>query len=109
LQLLSSFNSLNYESLLDGMSKHKKDSLLKSIPYRIVELKDFSGNTTKIKMYHRPNYGGVTDIDGKPFPFDVDRLYGIINDDTTFVTLQFFVIDNITRPLSYLLNRDKHK
>ncbi len=104
LDLLSAFNSIKYESLLDDMPKSRLDSLKSSIPFKIVTLETFDGKTKTLKMYHRYNFDKITDTDGKPFPFDVDRMYGFAGDDTVPVTVQFFVTDNITRPLSYLLN-----
>ena len=109
LQMLSAFNSINYESLLDNLKSSFVDSLNKSIPYIMVTVSTQSGGAIKLRLYHRPNFDGISDMDGKPFPFDMDRMYGIINDDTIPVTFQFFVADNITRPLSYLINNQNDK
>ena len=104
LQMLSSFNSINYETLLDDLNPSMVDSLMHTIPFKIVTVTTLSGDEQKLRLYHRPNYDGLADIDGKPFPYDMDRMYGIINEDSIPVSVQFFVMDNITRPLSYLIN-----
>jgi len=104
LQMLSAFSSINYEALLDNMKPSTVDSLRNSIPFKTITVLTTSGNEMKLKMYHRPNFDGLLDVDGKPFPYDMDRMYGIIDDEPNPVTLQFFTVDNITRPLSYLIN-----
>lgn len=104
LQMLSAFGSINYEILLDNMKPATVDSLMRSIPNKITTVITTSGEKKRLRMYHRPNFDNMLDVDGKPFPYDMDRMYGIINDDPIPVTLQFFVIDNITRPLSYIIN-----
>jgi len=104
LQMLSSFNSINYETLLDDLKPSTVDSLTHAIPFKITTVETQSGEVLKLRMFQRPNLDGIADVDGKPFPYDMDRMYGIINEDTIPVTVQFFVVDNITRHLSYLIN-----
>jgi len=104
LETMAAFNSIKYEILLDNMPQSRIDSLKKSIPNKIVTLQLTDGKEIKLRMYLKQNTEKIEDINGKPFPFDVDRMYGLINEDKFFVSVQFFVVDKITRPLSYLIN-----
>ncbi len=104
LEALAAFNNINYEALLDEMPKQKSDSLLSSIPLRVITIETVKGQKRYLKLYRRPNLSGHLDFNGELFPYDVDRLYGFIDTNSTPVALQYFVIDNISRPLSYFID-----
>lgn len=105
LESLSAFSNVNFEALLDDMSSHKIDSLKKQLPIRVLTVQTISGEKHSLIMYQKPNIDHLLDFNGLPFPFDMDRLYGFIDDYPIPVSLQYFVIDNITRPLSYFINQ----
>jgi hypothetical protein len=105
MESLAAFNRINYEALLDGMEKDVIDSLLSSKPLRVLTLKTTNGKQHILKMYRRANKDGLLDYEGNEFEYDVDRVYGFLDNNTTPVSLQYFVIDNISRPLSYFLER----
>ncbi|MBN2745288.1 MAG: hypothetical protein JXR34_01045 [Bacteroidales bacterium] len=107
LESLAAFNSVNYEAMLDEMPKQKTDSLLSSIPLRVISIETFKGEQRQLKLYRRANVGNLLDFNGELFPYDVDRLYGFIDTNHTPVALQYFVIDNITRPLSYFVETNQ--
>lgn len=103
LNTLSAFRNINFETLLDNIPQERKDSLSKLNPYRTVSVTTVDQKTTTLKMYLRPNYSNNLDLGGNLFEFDMDRMYAFIDDFEHPVTVQFFVVDNISRPLSYLL------
>ena len=107
LEELAAFSNINYESLLDNMSEQQIDSLRKVFPVRIVTVETKLGHKKSLKMYYRPNFDKQKSIDGKVFEHDMNRLYAFIDNQKYPVTVQFFVIDNISRPLSYILNEQK--
>ncbi|RLD43730.1 MAG: hypothetical protein DRI86_09255 [Bacteroidetes bacterium] len=109
LEELASFRSINFEALLDDMPKHTLDSLENSIPLRTVTLTTIDQKNIRIRMYHRPNFDNKVDFSGKYFPYDMDRMYALVDNFKHPVSVQFFVVDNITRTLNYLIGKEKRK
>lgn len=108
LQELSAFTSINYEALLDEVSPERVDSIKSTLPVRIVTVTNKLGQEHKLSMYYRPNTGTILDMNGELFDHDVDRMYGFINNQSYPVSVQFFVVDNISRPLSYIVNNQNN-
>lgn len=106
LEELAAFNLINYESLLDNMTDRQIDSLKSIFPVRIVTVETKLGNTKKLSMYYRPNFDNREGMNGEVFDHDMDRMYAIIEGMKHPVSVQFFVIDNISRPLSYFVHRE---
>lgn len=109
LNFLSGFRDLNFEALLNDMDPLIKDSVLKSPPFLIITLTDTSGQSRRMKAFHKANHGGHVDYEGKPLPYDPDRLYALVNDDQDFVLIQFFVFDKVLRPKFFFLTPEKKK
>ena len=107
LEELAAFSSSNYEVLLDNMPAKRIDSIKQVLPQRIVTVTDKLNQEHKLTMYYRPNVDKREDIDGKLFDHDMDRMYAFYDNLKYPVSVQFFVIDNITRPLSYLTDQSK--
>ena len=106
LEELAYFRNVNFETLLDNMTDKRVDSLKTSTPYITLSVTNIAQQTTTVRMYRRKNFTNKPDFDGKMFPYDVDRMYAIIDDFDYVVTVQYFVFDNITRPLDFLLGKD---
>ncbi len=106
LEELAYFRNVNFETLLDNMTDMRIDSLKASTPYITLSVTNVAQQTVKVRMYRRKNFTNKPDFDGKMFPYDVDRMYAIVDDFDYVVTVQYFVFDNITRPLDYLLGKD---
>lgn len=107
LNFLSGFRSLNFEALLNDMDPVRKDSILKSLPFLVITLTDVAGHSKTIKTFHKANLGGQTDFEGKPLPYDPDRLYALVNDGQDFTLIQFFVFDKVLRPKFFFLKDQK--
>jgi hypothetical protein len=103
LNFLSGFRNLNYEALLNEMDPAKKDSILKSPPFVIITLTDTSGSETVITTFHKKGPEGQTDPQGHPLPYDLDRLYALVNDGRDFTLIQYFMFDKVLRPKSFFL------
>ena len=106
LEELAYFRNVNFETLLDNMTDMRIDSLKSSTPYITLSVTNVAQQTVKVRMYRRKNFTNKPDFDGNMFPYDVDRMYAIVDDFDYVVTVQYFVFDNITRPLDYLLGKD---
>ena len=101
LNFLTAFTDLRYESLLDEFDTALKDSIISSPPRNILTLVDKEGNETAITAFYKANFDNTVDPEGKPYPYDVDRLYALVNDKRDFVLIQYYVFDKVLRPLSY--------
>jgi hypothetical protein len=109
LEELASFRNINFEALLDDMPSNKIDSLQKLIPIRTVSVTTLDQKTKSIRMYRRPNFDNKPDVTGLDFPYDMDRMYAFVDGIEHPVTVQYFVIDNISRPLSFILGQQQSK
>ena len=101
LNFLSGFRNLNYEALLNDMDKSRKDSIIASTPFIIITLTDKSGASKNIKTYHKNGPVGQTDMEGRPMPYDLDRLYALVNEGQDFTLIQYFNFDKVLRPLPF--------
>jgi len=103
MTFLSGFRDLNFEALLNDMDPVKKDSVLKSTPFILVTVTDTGGTSKTVKIFHKNNTGGFLDMEGKTLPFDPDRLYALVNEETDFVLIQYFAFNKVLRPKFFFL------
>ncbi len=103
LDFLASFYSIKFEALLPNLKKEFTDSIRATKPFHTILLTEKSGKVLKVNTYHRANPGGPLDDNGNMILYDRDRMYASINDDKDFVLIQFFVFDNILKPLEYFM------
>lgn len=87
---------LGFEAyIMDELQQHKRDSLSKEPMIAQYTIEDKNGNIRSLKTYYRQNINNFRDDDGIPYEYDIDRLYGII-DDKEVVLLQFYTLDPIS-------------
>ncbi|OPZ97662.1 MAG: hypothetical protein BWY70_01426 [Bacteroidetes bacterium ADurb.Bin408] len=103
LDYMASFENVNFEALINNLSK--KDSIIKSRPFHIVTIELFNGQKQSIRTFHKwPVEEDEADLTVAN-PYDRDRLYALINDGRDFVLIQFYVFDRILRPLPYFTEK----
>lgn len=107
MNFLTSFSKIDFEALVNDMDKHKKDSIVSSRPFHILTLTDTNGVNTTIKTYHKPSSPGDVDENGNPAPYDLDRLYALVDNGQDLTLIQFLVFDRILHPKSYYLKEKK--
>lgn len=104
LQLMAfanAFRNIRYETLLNDMDAHKKDSIVSSIPLHRVTLELKDGSTQTATTFGRMLPVPEIDVfDGSTVTHDRDRMFALVNNDKDFVMVQFFVFDKILIPLS---------
>jgi hypothetical protein len=105
MNFLASFRNINFEALLNDMETRRKDSILASTPYCIISLTDTSHTIQIIKTYRKSAEPGEHDDFGNPAPYDMDRLYALVNDGKDFTFVQYFVFDKILRTKSFFLRQ----
>jgi len=85
---------------MNDMEPQKMDSIMNSAPKHIITLETNDGQKQSIRTFVRLLPEPEIDIfDGSLITYDLDRMYGLVN-DTDFVVVQFFVFDKILIPLS---------
>ncbi|TRZ75858.1 MAG: hypothetical protein D4R97_01815 [Bacteroidetes bacterium] len=109
MNFLASFRNINFEALLNDMETRRKDSILAMTPYCIISLTDTGHTTQSIKIYRKGASPGEMDDFGIPAPYDMDRLYALVNDGKDFTFIQYFVFDKILRPKSFFLKKQELK
>ncbi len=103
-EYVSRYQKIYYEMIDEESSKEKIDSTIASPPYFSIEVKDFKGGSNKIVGYHMPNFRKILDKDGNEFLFDVDRMYGYLNNEL-FTYIQFATFDQLRLPKTYFIKK----
>jgi hypothetical protein len=107
VDLVNGYRDIRYEAVLDAIDPAKADSIIHSTPLHIITLTDTAGNVNRVKTFRRRNMEGDYDMEGNLVAYDLNRLYALINNGKELVLIQYFVFDPITRPLSYLINKEE--
>lgn len=94
------YQKIYYEMIDIESEQDKIDSTIASSPFISIEVKDFIGGRNKIVIYHMPNFRGIMDNNEEEYLYDVDRMYGYLNDEL-FTYIQFATFDKITLPKRY--------
>ncbi len=101
LNFLSTFRDIKFEFLI---SDNKLiDSVIATNPFHIITVTDMSGKKTIVKTFHKKANEEDTELDGTLSFYDKDRLYAWFNEGKDFALIQFYVFDNILRPLPYFI------
>jgi len=103
MNFINGYRNLRFESFVEKSPAVNKDSIVRSIPTHIITVTDTAGVSQSIKTFRRQNFSYLLDDEFDPYPWDMDRFYGLVNNEQDFVLLQYFVFDPVTRPLSYFL------
>ncbi|OFY89066.1 MAG: hypothetical protein A3K10_15790 [Bacteroidetes bacterium RIFCSPLOWO2_12_FULL_31_6] len=103
-EYVSRYQKIYYEMIDEESSKEKIDSTIASPPFFSIEVKDFKGGSNKIVGYHMPNFRKILDKDGKEYLYDVDRMYGYLNNEL-FTYIQFATFDQLRLPKTYFIKK----
>jgi hypothetical protein len=101
VEYLHRYHDLNYESILNDMTKSKRDSIISATPTYEVELVDKLGKTHSLKTWKRAAYIGQLDLDGNQAKWDLERMYALIDNSEYLVVIQYFVFNDILVPLQW--------
>jgi hypothetical protein len=98
---LNGFAGASVEGFDAGISKTKTDSALKQLP--LYEVNIVHENTKKIhlKVFKLKLPPGSTDYGGNTTEYDNDRAYVLINNQLPLAVMQYAMLENIVKPLSY--------
>jgi len=82
--------------LSEQLNDPKRDSLLGETMSARYTVENRAGEEKDVKLYLRQNINQAVDDQGRLYDWDIDNLYGIINDDKEVVLMQHYVIDPIS-------------
>ena len=98
LEFLTSFAKVRFESLLNNkVDQAFRDSVTSLNPAQKIMLTDIEGQKSEIITFRKARLPG----DPEDWPYDLNRLYGLVNDENDFVLLQYFVFDKLLKPASH--------
>ncbi|MFI5219160.1 MAG: DUF4340 domain-containing protein [Bacteroidia bacterium] len=101
MSYLSQFQNINYESEAHGLNNFQIDSIKKSNPYRAITVTDNKNAKRKIVFYRMPiteKSKTMQSFSSNEIPFyDPDYMYGLIDDDTPIVNVQYYVFNKLFR------------
>ena len=94
-EFVSRIKFIGFETyILDSLNTRKRDSLAQTEILGSFTVENIKGEKNNITTYRRPNTTGLFDPDGNLFEYDVDNLYGVLNNNEV-VILQYPIIDPI--------------
>jgi hypothetical protein len=97
---------LGFEAYLDeNLHNEKLDSVINEPFITKFTIEDKFGKSKTLKTYLRQNIGGLLNDEAEPYEWDIDNLYGII-DNKEIVILQYYTIDPINYKKSYFSLRN---
>ena len=99
-QYLGTYKRISYEQVLTEFSPEKTDSIIQSNPIYRISLTNHLDKTTTVTTWLKPG-GKLLDEKGVPYKWDLERMYGRVNNDSNLVILQYFVFDPPFMDLDY--------
>jgi hypothetical protein len=110
LTFLTSFADIRFEALLTHtLPRNYIDSVLSTQPTIILTLTRKDGQQQSITTYKKKGFSQFYNENGMAMePVDLDRAYAVVNNGQDFVLIQYFVFDNVLRPLQYFTDQDKN-
>jgi len=101
---LALYKKINFERIAAEISESKRDSVFDSKPIYKIELTDSKDKITSLTAYLRPTAKEDKEK-GTISEFDLDRMYGRINNDNEIVIIQYFVFDPLFLDLKYFVKK----
>ena len=100
---VSFFNDVKFEGYTDIMRREMFDSLLTVGWFRKISVTDARGNLNQVAFYRKPvSRRSLSALEGREneSPYDLDRMFARLNDDTIMVTTQYQLFDKLFKNVS---------
>lgn len=103
LNFVNSFADIKFEAILNNkLERAFIDSVISSEPLHRITIVDKEQDSTVVTTWFKKGFSDLYQEDGAAMePYDLDRMYALVNDDKDFVLIQYFVFDKVLRPLSF--------
>lgn len=99
-EFIARYKNVGFESYLNYTDEYLKlDSILQTPILCRYTVEDAKGRKVVLKTYPRPNFKNTYDEEGNFYNNDVDRFYGVINNDVDLILLQYTYFDLLTKVL----------
>ncbi len=98
---LSFFKKINFEGIANKMNQEKKDSILNSKEIYKISVTNKNSEKKILRIFLRENIGKILDDEGKPYKYDLDRLFANLNNNNEILIIQYYVFDNLFMDLEY--------
>lgn len=98
---LGGFTVTPYESVAFNLKPEKVDSILKTSPFAIFNLKEKAGKTHTMKCFYIKRHMEELDENGKPLPVNTDKFHIQYNNSKELFVAQFYVWDRVLVPFSF--------
>ena len=99
--LVLQFRDLHFEGFERKLSGPQRDSIMNSLPARVVRVRDREGNEQEQPFFVKAPYPGETNLEGELIQQDLDRMYTVVQ-DTSLVLVQRHLFDRIVPALDDL-------
>ncbi len=110
VNFLGFFKNINFETFTGEMfTPQQKDSITSPRPSYIITLTDKLGKVQVVKAWRQRLPAGTIDETGRELEYDPDHMYALVENGKELVSIQYYVFDNITRPLPWLLDKSRPK
>ena len=107
---LIGFGNTNYEMIFEKIPSTFKDSLLNAGPFKIIEVRSFTGELKQVSLY-RKSFTGVSmnpnDDDDVTYPYDPDRFYLSVAGDKEWYICQYLNWSKLLKTPSYFIPSSK--
>ena len=92
--LVLQFRDLHFEGFERKLSNDRRDSIMTSLPARVVRVTDREGGVQEVPFFVKAPYPGETNLEGDLIDQDLDRMYAVVQ-DTSLVLVQRYLFDRI--------------
>lgn len=108
LTFLSAFGNINYEGEVRGMKQAVMDSIRNANPFRALTITDTKNQSKKIRFFFMSlteKSKQLIEFENDSLPiYDRDRMYALIDNDTTLVKVQHYVFGKFFKSPADFMN-----
>lgn len=90
------YETVYYEGIEETKPKSFIDSIKASTPVQVYKVTDVNGKVNEVKVYPKPAAPGAEDYDGNSIDYDLDRIYGWVNEND-FTVIQYIIFDPLKK------------
>jgi len=101
-QYLAQYKKLSFERFATEVSRERTDSILSTPAIYKIAIENKINGSTEILAFLRPSTS-EDPADREQYPYDLERMYGKINNDSNLVIIQYFTFDPLFADLKMFL------
>ena len=94
------FQNIWFESIAANLKQSEIDSIMNSLPFVIINVKDINGKINKLRIYKKLAANEFDEF-GKKVEFDFNRAYALFNENNEILIIQYYICDPILKEIDY--------